>query len=71
MSSRKWHKKCFAPGCSSNSLNEPLKAFIKLPTGSDIRKKWAEAVGRKGKEVYFNAVSSVYCCADHFNVRNI
>ncbi|XP_046422181.1 uncharacterized protein LOC124303091 isoform X1 [Neodiprion virginianus] len=69
MSSRKWHKKCFVPGCSSNSFDQPLKAFIKLPQGTAVRKQWAEAVGRTGKDVYFNHVSSVYCCGDHFNLE--
>ena len=65
---RKFIKKCFAPSCSSNSMEHPNKHFFKLPDGVEIRKEWALAVGRTGEKTILKHNTYIYCCEDHFNV---
>ncbi|XP_033212085.1 uncharacterized protein LOC117169701 isoform X2 [Belonocnema kinseyi] len=61
-----YKKKCFVPDCKCNSIDDPQKIFIRLPMGTEVRRKWAEAVGRTGKDTKFHPNSGVYCCEDHF-----
>lgn len=62
-------KRCFAPGCTEDSNDNPDKLFFKLPDGIEIRREWALSVGRNGKHTVFHPSSGIYCCEDHFNVN--
>ncbi len=57
---------CIVPKCTSSSSTTPGKHFIDVPREKKERKLWLDAMRRPTN---LTSTSHVYCCEDHFNVR--
>ncbi|XP_050302865.1 uncharacterized protein LOC126740747 [Anthonomus grandis grandis] len=67
MSEKKTTRKyCIIPECPNTSKNAPEKLFINVPSDPTARKVWQKAMRR---EVFVSGKSHVYCCEDHFDVK--
>ncbi|EFA05428.1 uncharacterized protein LOC657499 [Tribolium castaneum] len=64
--SPKYKKFCYVPLCPNASHTTPEKMFIMVPVNPVRRKKWLQAVGRPNTK---NPKSPMFCCEDHFNLR--
>ncbi|KAI8440245.1 hypothetical protein MSG28_001624 [Choristoneura fumiferana] len=58
---------CFVPLCTNNSVRNPDKTFVIVPSDDGVRKKWFQAVGKEYKFIFKTVI---YCCEDHFDLKN-
>lgn len=61
------YKYCIVPLCTSTTVKNPDKIFIRVPENKKRRIKWLKAC-RRGVGDFSTKSKDIHVCEDHFNV---